>query len=151
MEEVAIYPTIELLELTQDWEIVSWRAQQNLVHQDPGERSSDPIGDYPGLACGCPGVSSGSVGWWWPAAGLEAQSVVVNAWDLLREVTIISTIVWPQVNSKEGTQLHPSTENWTYLLNMAQSEQDPVSPSVSLSHQEVSINLLSFSIRGHTH
>ena len=30
------------------------------------------------------------------------------------------------------------------------SEQDPVSPSVSLSHQEISISLLSFSIRGQT-
>ena len=30
------------------------------------------------------------------------------------------------------------------------SEQDPVSPSVSLSHQEASISLLSFSIRGQT-
>ena len=31
-------------------------------------------------------------------------SVAVHAWDLLREVTIIfitSTIVWPQVNSRE--------------------------------------------------
>jgi len=23
-----------------------------------------------------------------------------------------STIVWPQVDSREGKQLHPSTENW---------------------------------------
>ena len=41
-------------------------------------------------------VSSGDVGWWWPAAGLGALSVVVHAWDLFREVTIIfitSTIV----------------------------------------------------------
>ena len=30
------------------------------------------------------------------------------------------------------------------------SEQDPVSPSVTLSHQEASISLLSFSIRGQT-
>ena len=28
MEEVAINPTIELPELTQDWEIVLWRAQE---------------------------------------------------------------------------------------------------------------------------
>ena len=52
---------------------------------------------------------------WWPAAGLGAQTVAVHAWDLLREVTVIfitSTIVWPQVNSREGTQLHPSTENF---------------------------------------
>ena len=31
MEEVTINPTIELPELTQDWETDSWRAQQNLV------------------------------------------------------------------------------------------------------------------------
>ena len=112
---MAINPTIETQELTQDWEIDSWRAQQNLVHQDPGEKSSDPTGDSNGLACGCPGVSGGGVGRWWPAAGLGALNVAVHAWDLLREVTIIfitSTIVWPQVNSREGTQLHPSTENW---------------------------------------
>ena len=45
LEEVAINPTLELPELTQDWEIDSWKAQQNLVHQDPGERSSDPKRD----------------------------------------------------------------------------------------------------------
>ena len=42
-----VIPTTELPELTQDWEIESWRAQQNLVHQDPGGRSSDPTGDLP--------------------------------------------------------------------------------------------------------
>ena len=46
LEEVAINPTIELPELTQDWEIDSWRAQTKpCVHQDPGERSSDPTRD----------------------------------------------------------------------------------------------------------
>ena len=55
------------------------------------------------------------MGQWWPAAGLGALRVAVYAWDLSKEVAIISitsTIVWPQVNSKEGTQLHLSTENW---------------------------------------
>ena len=55
------------------------------------------------------------VSWWWPAAGLGTLRFAVHAWDLLKEVTIIfitSTIVWPQVNSRERTQLHPSTENW---------------------------------------
>ena len=50
----------------------------------------------------------------WPDAELGALSVAVRAWDLLKEVAIISiasTIVWPQVNSREGTHLHPSTEN----------------------------------------
>ena len=45
---------------------------------------------------------------------MGALSVAVHAWDLLKEVStifIISTIVWPQVNSREGTQLQPSTEN----------------------------------------
>ena len=29
------------------------------------------------------------MGRWWPAAGLEALSIAVHAWDLLKEVTII--------------------------------------------------------------
>ena len=49
MEKVAINPTTELPELTKDWEIDSWGAQQNLVHQDPGERNRDPTGDLPGF------------------------------------------------------------------------------------------------------
>ena len=60
--------------------------------------------------------------WWWPAAVLEALSVAVHTWDILKEVTIIfitSTTIWPQANSREGTQLHPSTENWIKdLLSM---------------------------------
>ena len=50
----------------------------------------------------------------WPAAGLGALSVAMRAWDLLKEVAIIfitSTIVWPQVNNREGTQPQASTEN----------------------------------------
>ena len=43
----AINPTIELPELTRDREIDSWRAQQNLVHQDPGEMNSDPTRALP--------------------------------------------------------------------------------------------------------
>ena len=54
---------------------------------------------------------------------MGTQSVAVHAWDLLREVTIIfitSTIVWPEIDSREGAQLHPSTENWIKdLLSMA--------------------------------
>ena len=67
--------TIELPELTQDWETDSWRAQQNLVYQDPGERNRDPTGNCPGLACRCLGVSSEAMGRWWPAAGLWARTV----------------------------------------------------------------------------
>ena len=66
---------------------------------------------------------------------MGALSVAVRAWDLLKEVTIIfitSTIVWPQVNSREGIQLHPSTENWIKdLLSMALSIK--TRPSIPLS------------------
>ena len=51
----------------------------------------------------------------WPAAGWGALSVAVSEWDLLTEVAInfiTSTIVWPQVKNRGGTQPHPSTEHW---------------------------------------
>ena len=67
--------------------------------------------------------SAGGMGQQWPTAGSGALSVAVHTWDLLKEVSIIfitSTIVWPQVNNKEGTQPCPPTENWIkYLLSMA--------------------------------
>ena len=37
----------------------------------------------------CPGVSSGVVGGWWPAAGLRALDAAVRAWDVLKEVATI--------------------------------------------------------------
>ena len=45
VEEVTINPTIQLPELTQYWEVDSWRAQENLLHQDPRERNSDTTED----------------------------------------------------------------------------------------------------------
>ena len=54
---------------------------------------------------------------------MGAVSIAGDAWDLLKEVTIIfttSTIVWPQVNNRKGTQLCTSIENWIKdLLSMA--------------------------------
>ena len=51
----------------------------------------------------------------------------------------MSTIVWPQVNNREGEKPHPPTENWIKDLSTwpYPSEQDPISPSVSLSHQKL--------------
>ena len=93
------------------------------MHEDPGERSSDPTRDRPRLAHECPAVSGRGVGQQWPAAGLGALSVAVHSWDLLKEIAIIfitSTIVWPQVNNRKGTQLCTSIENWIKdLLSMA--------------------------------
>ena len=109
MEEVAITTTIEPPELTQDWEINSWWTQTKPgVHQDPGERISGPTRDRPRFAYKCPGVSGRGVGWWWPAAGLRALSVVVHARDLLKEVTIIfitPTIITVQFSSLSRVQL----------------------------------------------
>ena len=77
------------------------------------------------------------MGQWWPAAGLGAPSVAVHAWDLLKEVAIIfftSTIVWSQVNNREGTQPCPSTENWMKdLLSMAPGIRTRPSFPLSLS------------------
>ena len=93
------------------------------MHQGPGERSSDPTRDGPRLSRECPGVSSGGVGQQWLAAGLRVLNVAVSAWGLLQEVAIIfitSTTVWPQVNNRERTQPHSSTENWIKdLLSLA--------------------------------
>ena len=100
-------------------------------------------------------VNSGN--WWWTRRPGMLQSMgsqrVRQDWATELDWTIIffaSTIVWPQVNKREGTQLHPSTENGLkiYWAWPRPSEQDPVSSSVSLSHQEAFISLLSFSIRG---
>ena len=66
--------------------------------------------------------------WWWPAAGLEALSVAVNAWDVLKEVTLSSLPppeFGPQVNNREGTQLHPSAGHWIEdLLSTAETYQN---------------------------
>ena len=75
------------------------------------------------------------MGQWWLAADVGTLSIAVHAWDLLNEVSIIfitSTIVWPQVNNRKGTQPLPSTENWTIDL---QSMAPPAKtrPSVPLS------------------
>ena len=59
----------------------------------------------------------------WPAAGSEALSAAVHAWDLLKEVAILfitSTRVWPQVKQQGASTACPSTENWIKdLLSMA--------------------------------
>ena len=147
MEEVTIIPTTELLELTQDWETDSWRAQtEPCAHQYTGERSSDPTEDCPGLACGCLGVSGGGMGQWWPAAGLGALSVAVHAWDLLREGTIIfinSTIVSVHFSSVAQlclTLCHPMNHSTPglpvhhQLPEFTQTQVHPVGDAIQPSH-----------------
>ena len=91
---------------------------------------------------------------WWPAAGSGARSVAVHALDLLKEVTIIfitSTIVWSQVKKQGGITIQTINSKLdSRFTKPCPSEQDPVSPTVSVSHQEASISLLSLSLRGQT-
>ena len=100
------------------------------------------------------GVSSRGVGQWWPAAGSGILSEAVGAQDLLKEVTIIfitSTKMESQVKQQGGNIALPiSRKLKIYWAWLCPSEQDPVAPTVSLSHQEASRNLLSLSIRGQT-
>ena len=56
----------------------SRRAQTNsCVHQDPGDRSSDPTREWAGPACECLRISGRGVGWHWPAAGVGALPTTV--------------------------------------------------------------------------
>ena len=64
------------------------------------------------------------MGQWWPAAGLGALSVAVYAWDPLKEVTIIFTIltiVWPQANGDWGQEEKGTREDemagWHHQLD----------------------------------
>ena len=84
--------------------------------------------------------------------GTECSSTCMGPLKTVAIIFITSTIVWPWVSNREETQLHPSTEDWIKdLLSMALPiRTGPSFPSVSLSYQEASISLLSFSIRGQT-
>ena len=114
---------IWLQKLHRPGETDSWRTQTKpCAQQDPGERSGDPTRDWPRLACECPGASGGGVCWQWPAAGLEALSAAVYAWDLLKEVDIIfsfyHSLVSGQATGKEHSPTHQHkiglTTYWAY-------------------------------------
>ena len=123
--------------------------KQNLVHTrtqkkgavTPQETDPDlPMSVQESLADAW--VSSGLLQGW----GHQISSACMKPFEGGPTVFITSTIV----SNKEGTQPHPSRENWIFWAWPHPSEQDPVSPSVRLSHQEASISLLSFSIREQT-
>ena len=78
--------------------------KQKLVHQDPGERSSDPTRDWARLAFECPEVSRGGVGGQWPAAGSghwikpswEPQHAGLRPFEGDPYYNNYPTAVWPQ-------------------------------------------------------
>ena len=64
--------------------------------------------------------------------GTECSSTCMGPLKKVAIIFITSTIVWPWVSNREGTQLHPSTENWiNNLLSMAPPIR--TKPSFSLS------------------
>ena len=132
----------------------SWKTQTKpCVHQDPGERSNDPTRNWARLLCECPRVSSGGMGRWCPVAGL---GVALCAQDLLKEVAIIfinsnHILASGQATGREHSLTHQQKIGLKiYWEWPCPSKQDPFPPSVSLSHQEASISLLSLSIREQT-
>ena len=46
------------------------------------------------------------------AGGSDCGDACMGSFEGDTIIFIASTIVWSQVNSREGTELHPSTENW---------------------------------------
>ena len=125
------------------WQKPSWRTQtEPCVHQDPGERSSDPIRDWSRLACECPGVSSRGVGQWWPTAGLGhwvQQCLHGIFWRRLPLSSLPQhSMASGQITGREHSPAHQQKIGLKiYRAGPRPSEQAPVSPSVSLSQQEL--------------
>ena len=96
-----------------------------------------PHGNDPDLPVSVQEVPAEVWGQRWTAARLGALSVAECAQDLLKEVDIVfiaASIVWSQVKNSEGTQRHPSTENWIkYLLSMVPSIRTRLSFPLSQS------------------
>ena len=154
LEEVTINRTIQPPGLTQDWgKGLVEGTNRTLCTAEPRRKEQWP---HKRLTRTCPGMSR-SLQWRcglrWPAAGSGALSAAVHAWDLLKEVAITfitSTIVWPQVRQQGGNIALPINKKLKiYWAWPHPSEQDPVSPTVSLSHQETSISLF-LPVRGQT-
>ena len=131
----------------------SRRAQiKSCAHQDPGEMSSDPTRDWPRLAQECPAEA-------WVSGGLLqcqrhwvrqcVQGVFEGGCHYLPY--LYHNLASGQTTGREHSPTHQQKIGLKiYWAWPHPSEQDPVSPSVSLCHQKASISLLSLSIREQT-
>ena len=106
-----------------------------------------------GTRCHEAGVSGGGMGWWWHAAGSGAPSEAMGCTGP-SEVGhhylyhLNHSLVSGQTTGREHSPVHQQKIVLKIYWAWPQpSEQDPVSPTVSLFHQEASMNLLSFSFR----
>ena len=127
----------------------SGRAQtEPCVHQDPGERSNE--WPHKRLNQTCPQVSR-MYGSMVLCYRVGALSLTLHARELLKEVTIIylhHSLASGQTTGREQSPTHQQKIGLKiYWAWTCPSEQDSVSPSVSICHQETSISLLCLCIR----
>ena len=124
-----------------------------IVSNNPGERSSDPTRDWPmllwvsrslqqrrGLVVACCGVG-----------GSECSSTGMGSFEGGHHYLhyLHHSLASGQTIGREHNPVHQQKIGLKiYRAWPRPSEQDPVSPSFSLSYQEASISLLSLSIRG---
>ena len=92
------------------------------------------------------GVSSRGVGQQWPATG--SGHWLQQCW----QKPFDPYHAWPQAKPQERHTALPATGNGLKIYRAwpHPSQQDPDSPTVSLSHQKASTSLSSSSIRGQT-
>ena len=126
-----------------------------ILHQDPGERSSDPTRDTQT----CLWVSRSL---WWRCGsavaccrvgGTKCSSTCRGPFKGGHYYLyyLHHSLVSSQTTGREHSPTHQQKIGlkiyWVWLCPL---EQDPISPTVSLLNQKASISLLSFSIRGQT-
>ena len=124
----------------------------------PGPRrkeSSNPTRDWPRLAHEYPGVSGRGMDRQWPASGLGTLCSSAFMGPFEGGHHYLHYLHHHLVSSHTTGREHSPTQQQKIGLKIYRalpcpSEQHPVSPSISLYHQEVSMSLLSFSIRGQT-
>ena len=115
----------------------------------PVNKTCDPTRDWLRLARECLGVFSGDMGWQWPAPGLGALQCMEQFEGGRHYLHYLHHSLASSQITREHSPAHQQKIGLKiYWAWPHPSEQDPVSPSVNLSHQEVSMSLLSFSIRG---
>ena len=157
MEEIVINPSIEPPELTEDCgNRLLEGTNKTLGEPGPKRKEQWP---HKKMTQTCPWVSRslwqrcGSAVAWLRVGVTECSSACMGPFEggLHYLHYLHHSLASSQATGREHSPIHHQKIGlmiyWTWPHP---SEQDPVSPSVSLSHQEASISLLSFSIRGQT-
>ena len=154
---VQLTPPYNCQNIHRTGETDSWRAQTRpCVHQDPGERSSDPLktdSDFPVSVQVCLQEKHGSAVACCRFEGNEWGSGCMGPfqWGHHYLHYLHHSLASGQTTGREHSSAHQQKIGLKiYWAWSHPSEQDPVFPSVRVSHPEASINLLSTSIRGQT-